>query len=367
MTHRTPYGWMVLGGLLCLFGVAAAVKWRDANQARAQSQPLPPIEPAQNHAPLPPVGAEAANPPQPAPPSIDIVPTRSDLVPPPVVPPPLGSDPRPIVIPPSATQPPANPIVPPPTNPVLVPPPDSSPPPAVTPVKVETKEVTEPPLAPRAGPVITFRLTQNGETFRSLARKTLHDPERWAEIHKLNAHVRSDAVLVAGTLVRLPADAYVGDDAAVRQLPSVRPRPATKAKAAFPLTGTFPLTLDDKRGLTLPKAVLAQLGGSEAVMLSPGCDKCLWLTNQAHLDRMAAKLEKSPARESDVQNFKRLYYAQTVKTPVAEGRVVIGERLAQFAGLHRELILVGIDDHFEVWDAARWRSYTHTRRARVED
>jgi DNA-binding transcriptional regulator/RsmH inhibitor MraZ len=25
------------------------------------------------------------------------------------------------------------------------------------------------------------------------------------------------------------------------------------------------------------------------------------------------------------------------------------------------VVLVGIDDHFEVWDAARWRSYTQQK------
>src|SRR5262249_25592523 len=172
----------------------------------------------------------------------------------------------------------------------------------------------------------------------------------------------------AGTVVRLPADACISDDAdAVRQLPSLRPRPTPRPRAAMPLTGTFPLTLDDKQGLTLPKAILQQLGNCDTVLLSPGSDKCLWLTTQAHLDRMAARLDKSSARESDVQGFKRLYYAQTLKVAVKDGRIVLNDRLAQFAGLHQELVLVGIDDHFEVWDAARWRHYTHLKKSKTDD
>src|SRR5262249_21363953 len=133
----------------------------------------------------------------------------------------------------------------------------------VTPVKAETPKdhAGEPPLAPTPGPVVTYRLTTSGETFRSLAKKTLGTPDRWAEIHKLNPTIKADAVLVAGTVLRLPADACVSDDAeAVRQLPSLRPRHAPKPRATLPLTGTFPLTLDDKHGLTLPKSILTQLG-----------------------------------------------------------------------------------------------------------
>lgn len=150
---------------------------------------------------------------------------------------------------------------------------------------------------------------------------------------------------------------------AVQALPNLRARTAPRPRAVMPLTGSYPATLDARRGLTLPPAVRDQLGHCDTVLVSPGSDRCLWLTNQAHLDRMAAKLEKSTARESDIRTFKRLYYAQTVKVAVKDGQLSVTEKLAQFAGLGQELVLVGIDDHFEVWDAARWRRYTQAKRA----
>jgi MraZ protein len=88
------------------------------------------------------------------------------------------------------------------------------------------------------------------------------------------------------------------------------------------------------------------------------------LTNQAHLERLAERLEQSHVSEADVRDFKRLYFAQTEKLTINDdGRVTIPERLAQFAGLHQEVVLVGIDDHFEVWDAAHWRQYTQRKSA----
>jgi MraZ protein len=143
----------------------------------------------------------------------------------------------------------------------------------------------------------------------------------------------------------------------------LRNRTGPKPKAVLPLTGTYPLKLDDRKGLTLPKAILEQLGHCATVLVSPGSDKCLWLTNQAHLDRLAAKLDRSPARESDVRGFKRLYYAQTSKVPMKDGHLVLSDKLVQFAGLGQDVVLVGIDDHFEVWDLARWRRYTQTKKA----
>jgi MraZ protein len=207
---------------------------------------------------------------------------------------------------------------------------------------------------------------RSGETLLSIARLTLGAAERWSDIHKLNPGLKPDAPLPAGAVVRLPADACLPsrDEAeAVKPLPCLRPKVAPgKPRALLPLTGTFPVNLDDHMVMTLPKAIREQLGNCETVLLSPGPDRCLWLTNQTHLDRLTQRLEQSPAREVDVRSFKRLYYAQASRTPVnAEGRVAIPERLAVFAGLHQEVVLVGIDDHFEVWDAARWRRYTQQK------
>jgi MraZ protein len=213
--------------------------------------------------------------------------------------------------------------------------------------------------------VVTYRVVRSGETFKTLARKTLSTAERWSDIHKLNPSHKPDAVLAVGTTVRLPGDACVSEEENLKPLPTLRARAAARVKPVLPLTGTYPVALDERKVLTLPQAILKQLGNCDTVLVSPGSDKCLWLTNQAHLDRLAHKLEKSPARESDKDGFKRLYYAQTTKVTIQDGRVAIADKLATFAGLNQEVVLVGIDDHFEVWDAARWQRYTQAKKAAV--
>ncbi|MGH7225284.1 MAG: hypothetical protein ACRELF_18840, partial [Gemmataceae bacterium] len=221
----------------------------------------------------------------------------------------------------------------------------------------------EPPLAPAPGPVQLYRVHRR-ETLQNIAQRTLGSSERWSDLHKLNPTLKPDELLGAGTTVRLPADACVqSDDAeAVKPLPALRPKPPTPKAKVLPLTGTYQCSLDAKGRLTLPRALRDQFDGSDTILLSPGPDKCLWLTNQAHLERLGERLDQSQANEADVRVFKRLYFAQTEKLSVnGDGRVTLPERLSEFAGLQQELVLVGIDDHFEVWDAARWRSYTQQK------
>jgi MraZ protein len=124
------------------------------------------------------------------------------------------------------------------------------------------------------------------------------------------------------------------------------------------LTGTYPRTLDDKHRLALPKRVRELLQNPGLLYLTPGPDGCLWVYTQEGLDRLAQKLEQAPATGNDVRVFQRLYFARSEAVPVDRlGRILIPERALQMAGLKQDLVLIGVRDHLELWDAARWQQY----------
>jgi MraZ protein len=127
------------------------------------------------------------------------------------------------------------------------------------------------------------------------------------------------------------------------------------------LTGTHSRTLDEKKRLALPKRVreqLGELGDPETLFVSPGPDQCLWLYTQISLERLAEKLDQSPATDAEARVFRRLYFAQTESVDVdSSGRILIPERLVQLGSLQREVVLIGVRDHLELWDAERWRQY----------
>jgi MraZ protein len=124
------------------------------------------------------------------------------------------------------------------------------------------------------------------------------------------------------------------------------------------LTGTYPRTLDDKKRLGLPKRVREQLGEPETLFVTPGPDQCLWLYTQGGLEQLAAKLDQSPATDAEARVFRRLYFAQTEAVDVDRtGRILVSDRLMQFGGLTHDVVLIGVRDHLELWDAGRWQRY----------
>jgi MraZ protein len=129
-------------------------------------------------------------------------------------------------------------------------------------------------------------------------------------------------------------------------------------KQTMLLTGTHPRTLDDKKRLGLPKRLREQLGEPGTMFVTPGPDQCLWLYTQQALEHLAARLDEAPATDAEARVFRRLYFAQTEAVDLDRaGRILVPERLVQFAGLEHEVVLIGVRDHLELWDGGRWQRY----------
>ena len=133
------------------------------------------------------------------------------------------------------------------------------------------------------------------------------------------------------------------------------------------LTGTYPRILDDKKRIALPRRIREQLGQPGQVFITPGLDQCLWLFSQPGLEKLAEKLDQSPATDAEVRLFRRLFLAQAESAEVdRNGRILIPDRLLDLASLKHEVVLIGVRDHLEVWNAERWQKYHQENASRFD-
>ena len=73
---------------------------------------------------------------------------------------------------------------------------------------------------------------------------------------------------------------------------------------------------------------------------------------------MAEKLDQTPATDAEARVFRRLFFAQMENVDVDKaGRVLVPERLLEYAGVKHEVALIGVRDHLELWDAERWQQF----------
>jgi MraZ protein len=124
------------------------------------------------------------------------------------------------------------------------------------------------------------------------------------------------------------------------------------------LTGTHPRTLDDKKRLVLPKRIREQLGEPGLLYVTPGPEQSLSLFTQECLERQADKLDSASPDDEKARVSRRLYFAQTEAVDVDKaGRILLPDRLVGLASLAHEVVLIGVRDHLELWDAKRWEEY----------
>ncbi|MBS0208477.1 MAG: division/cell wall cluster transcriptional repressor MraZ [Planctomycetes bacterium] len=127
------------------------------------------------------------------------------------------------------------------------------------------------------------------------------------------------------------------------------------------LTGTFVRSIDEKLRVALPKRLRDDMVSNTGrdLFITRNTDASLSLYTEEGLTAMAQRLTPASPVQQDVHNFSRLFYSQTERVEVdSQGRFRIPPALAQLARLTKELVMIGVGDHVELWDKQAWEDYS---------
>lgn len=119
------------------------------------------------------------------------------------------------------------------------------------------------------------------------------------------------------------------------------------------LFGEHRCTLDEKGRVNFPARFRDEMG--ESFIVTRWLDDCLVAFPEGEWERISNLLaEKSVVKSRDVQRF--LYSGAAEATPDKQGRILIPVPLREHAGLEKDVVVIGVGRHAEIWDAAAWRS-----------
>ena len=109
-------------------------------------------------------------------------------------------------------------------------------------------------------------------------------------------------------------------------------------------------------------------GENATLYLAPGTDGSLELYSEESFTRLAAQLEAGPRNDREIRAFHRLFYGQVQRIDVdKQGRVRLPAELAQLASLGKDIVLVGVRDHVEIWNLQRWQAYVGSTQPHFDD
>lgn len=127
------------------------------------------------------------------------------------------------------------------------------------------------------------------------------------------------------------------------------------------LTGSYRRSLDDKLRLAIPKTLrdaLGTEGQASGLFITPGTDQSLAIYTETVLEALGQTLAQSSPAARDTRSFSRLFYAQAQPAEVdGQGRLRVPPELAKLAGLTSEVVVLGVRDHIELWNATAWDAF----------
>jgi len=84
--------------------------------------------------------------------------------------------------------------------------------------------------------------------------------------------------------------------------------------------------------------------------------------------QLAERLATASPTQRDVRAFTRLFYARAQRVELdKQGRIRVPPVLVELAGLENEVVLLGVQDHLELWSAEAWKSYLAERQANFDN
>ena len=124
------------------------------------------------------------------------------------------------------------------------------------------------------------------------------------------------------------------------------------------LTGEFELNIDDKNRLLVPSEVRKSINQSEhgeGFFLVMGINRRPWLYSERYYENLVTAAPADITPEQDLLAFDQLHFALASRIePDGQGRLLLPQKILKRAAIQKEVTLIGVRDHLEVWNRADW-------------
>ena len=111
--------------------------------------------------------------------------------------------------------------------------------------------------------------------------------------------------------------------------------------------------VDSKGRLVLPSKFRDRLG--RGLVVTKGQERCLYVFPVDLWEGEVEKVNGLPRTDRRSRNYARSFFgAASAQMLDAQGRILLPPSLRDFAGLAKDVTVVGVADRVEIWDADSW-------------
>ena len=123
------------------------------------------------------------------------------------------------------------------------------------------------------------------------------------------------------------------------------------------MIGKYPAKLDDKNRLFVPAKLRGELGSTFYVTIGVNCShRCLTVYTEEGWQRLSDKYDQLPIAQKSGATSLLFIYA-TECNPDKQSRFTLTQGLMDYAGIGRDVVIVGRAGQAEIWDQARFAAF----------
>ncbi|MGP1414072.1 MAG: division/cell wall cluster transcriptional repressor MraZ [Bacillales bacterium] len=120
--------------------------------------------------------------------------------------------------------------------------------------------------------------------------------------------------------------------------------------------GSYEYSLDDKSRLTIPSKFRNEISGK--LYLMKGYDGCLSIYKEDDFNKTLAELQKLQFQKEKSRLHLRVLLETVVELTLDKSnRIQIPVKTIQKYNIGKNVKIIGLIDHFEVWDSKIWEEY----------
>ena len=126
------------------------------------------------------------------------------------------------------------------------------------------------------------------------------------------------------------------------------------------LFGDHEIAIDDKNRLLVPadlrRALDPALHGT-AFLVTTGQNKRPWLYPELYYQKLVSRRPQTVARSSKEHRRDLMYFARFTRVvPDKQGRILLPEKILRRCETPKEVTLLGVRDHLEIWSRQDWQA-----------
>ena len=126
------------------------------------------------------------------------------------------------------------------------------------------------------------------------------------------------------------------------------------------LTGEFELAIDEKNRLLIPAEIRKSIDperDGEAFFLTVGVNRKPWLYPEKNYAALVNAERQDIIPDADNLAFDQMFFANAARVDMDKaGRILIPDKTLRRTATGKEVTLIGVNNHLELWNRADWES-----------